>query len=157
VPGVLDQSPASLHQRLLQAREGPVLDPLRECQPTPKVHQVVGQHAGATAGLRARERGRHQFYHFRNWRSLLSSNARTVPDRRRGAMKQDGGLRAAIYCASLRQLLSSTCCARHCLLWRTERSRAMVDCCPAAWERPMIVAAVPGASLSARHGQTDSQ
>src|SRR5229473_4697958 len=44
-PGVLDQASACFHQPLLQARERPVVDSLRQHQPPPQVPQVVGQHA----------------------------------------------------------------------------------------------------------------
>ncbi len=40
IPGVLDQPPAGLHQPLLQARQRPVANPLRQCQPPPQVPQV---------------------------------------------------------------------------------------------------------------------
>jgi hypothetical protein len=40
---VLDQSPASLHEPLLQARQRPVIDPLRQHVATPQVAQIVGQ------------------------------------------------------------------------------------------------------------------
>jgi len=42
VPGVLDQSPASLHEPLLQASQRPGVDSLRQHQPPPQVAQVVG-------------------------------------------------------------------------------------------------------------------
>src|ERR1022692_4864330 len=45
ISGVLDQASACFHQPLLQARERPVLDSLRQHQPPPQVPQVVGQHA----------------------------------------------------------------------------------------------------------------
>src|ERR1035437_7145241 len=45
ISGVLDQSSTRFHQPLLQARQRPVLDSLRQHQPPPQVHKVVGQHA----------------------------------------------------------------------------------------------------------------
>lgn len=45
VPGVLDQSPASLQQPLLQARQRPGVDSLWQHEATPQVAQVVGQQA----------------------------------------------------------------------------------------------------------------
>jgi hypothetical protein len=44
VPGMLDQPPTSLDQPLLQARQRPGVDSLRQHQTTPQVAQVVGQH-----------------------------------------------------------------------------------------------------------------
>ena len=44
IAGVLDQASARFHQTLLQARERPVVDSLRQ-HPPPQVAQVVGQHA----------------------------------------------------------------------------------------------------------------
>src|ERR1019366_6573640 len=45
VPCVLDQSTAGFYKPLLQARQRPVLDSLRQHQPPPQVPKVVGQHA----------------------------------------------------------------------------------------------------------------
>jgi hypothetical protein len=45
VAGMFQQSPPSLHQSLLQARQRPILDPLRECQLTPQIPQVISQQA----------------------------------------------------------------------------------------------------------------
>ncbi len=39
------QPPARLHEPLLQARQRPVLDPLRQHEPPPQISQVVGEHA----------------------------------------------------------------------------------------------------------------
>ena len=41
VPGVLDQSPASLPDPLLQARQGPGVNSLRQHQTAPQVDQVI--------------------------------------------------------------------------------------------------------------------
>jgi hypothetical protein len=38
---VLDQPSTRLHQPLLQARQGPLLNPPRRCQPSPLVAQIV--------------------------------------------------------------------------------------------------------------------
>ena len=45
IPRVLDQPTAGLHQPVLQARQRPTLDPVRQSEPSPQVAQVVGQHA----------------------------------------------------------------------------------------------------------------
>ena len=45
IPRVLDQPTAGLHQPVLQARQRPTLDPVRQSEPPPQVAQVVGQHA----------------------------------------------------------------------------------------------------------------
>ena len=45
IPRVLDQPTAGLHQSVLQARQRPALDPVRQSEPSPQVAQVVGQHA----------------------------------------------------------------------------------------------------------------
>ena len=42
---MLEQPPACLHQPVLQARQRPALDPVRQSEPSPQVTQVVGQHA----------------------------------------------------------------------------------------------------------------
>ena len=42
---MLDQPTAGLHQPVLQARQRPTLDPVRQSEPSPQVAQVVGQHA----------------------------------------------------------------------------------------------------------------
>ena len=44
VAGMLHQPPPGLHQSLLQARQRPILNPLRQCQPPPQIPQVVSQH-----------------------------------------------------------------------------------------------------------------
>jgi hypothetical protein len=44
-PGVLDQPSSRLHQPLLQARQRPGVDSLRQHEATPQVAQVVGQQA----------------------------------------------------------------------------------------------------------------
>jgi hypothetical protein len=41
---MLYQPPAGVHQSLLQARQGPLLDSLRQRQPPPQVAQVVCAH-----------------------------------------------------------------------------------------------------------------
>ena len=45
MPRVLDQPTSGLHQPVLQARQRPTLDPVRQSEPSPQVAQVVGQHA----------------------------------------------------------------------------------------------------------------
>ena len=41
---VLDQSTAGFYKSLLQARQRPLLDPLRQHQPPPQIPQIVGDH-----------------------------------------------------------------------------------------------------------------
>lgn len=45
ITGMLDEPPAGLHQTLLQAGQGPTVDPLWQHQSPPLVVQVVGDHA----------------------------------------------------------------------------------------------------------------
>ena len=45
ISGVLDQASARFHQPLLQARQRPILNPLRRRQPPPQIPQVVNQQA----------------------------------------------------------------------------------------------------------------
>jgi hypothetical protein len=45
IPGVLDQTSASLHQALVQARQRPGVDSLRQHRAAPQLAQVVGQQA----------------------------------------------------------------------------------------------------------------
>ena len=59
VPGVLDQSPASLPDPLLQARQGPGVNSLRQHQTAPQIAQVVGQQAQRLQNPEPNEEGRH--------------------------------------------------------------------------------------------------
>src|ERR1039458_7933808 len=45
VASMLHQPPPGLHQSLLQARQRPILNPLRQFQPPPQIPQVVSQQA----------------------------------------------------------------------------------------------------------------
>ena len=51
VSSVLDQTPAGLDQSLLQARQRPRVDPLRQHQPAPQVPEVIGQDAQLQSDL----------------------------------------------------------------------------------------------------------